>query len=96
MQKKITVAEAQIALIKNNISHLCITKDGTRSSKAVGIFSNHDLLVSFGNNPSILIKEIKRVKKNPAITVHQKTSRTIASYVFRARYPYNAYLKSYF
>ncbi|MBQ4805484.1 CBS domain-containing protein [Aquimarina sp. MMG015] len=61
--KKLTVAEAQIALIKNNISHLCITKDGTRSSKLVGVFSNHDLLVSFGNNPSVLIKEIKRAKK---------------------------------
>ncbi|WP_298541824.1 DUF294 nucleotidyltransferase-like domain-containing protein [uncultured Aquimarina sp.] len=61
--KKITVAEAQIALIKNNISHLCITKDGTRNTKLVGVFSNHDLLVSFGNNPSVLIKEIKRVKK---------------------------------
>ncbi len=61
--KKLTVAEAQIALIKNNISHLCITKDGTRNSKLVGVFSNHDLLVSFGNNPSALIKEIKRAKK---------------------------------
>jgi len=61
--KKLTVAEAQIALIKNNISHLCITKDGTRNSKLVGVFSNHDLLVSFGSNPSVLIKEIKRVRK---------------------------------
>ncbi len=61
--KKLTIAEAQIALIKNSISHLCITKDGTRNSKLVGVFSNHDLLVSFGNNPSVLIKEIKRVKK---------------------------------
>ncbi|WP_299432886.1 DUF294 nucleotidyltransferase-like domain-containing protein [uncultured Aquimarina sp.] len=61
--KKLTVAEAQIALIKNNISHLCITKDGTRDSKLVGVFSNHDLLVSFGSNPATLIKEIKRVRK---------------------------------
>ncbi|MDH7448377.1 DUF294 nucleotidyltransferase-like domain-containing protein [Aquimarina sp. 2201CG14-23] len=50
-------------MIKNNISHLCITKDGTRGSKLVGVFSNHDLLVSFGNNPSVLIKEIKKVKR---------------------------------
>ncbi len=61
--KKLTVAEAQIALIKHDISHLCITKDGTPNSKLIGILSNHDLLVSFGNNPSVLIKETKRVKK---------------------------------
>ncbi len=61
--KKLTVAEAQIALIKHDISHLCITKDGTPNSKLIGILSDHDLLVSFGNNPSVLIKESKRVKK---------------------------------
>ncbi|MEW7289026.1 DUF294 nucleotidyltransferase-like domain-containing protein [Aquimarina sp. 2304DJ70-9] len=61
--KKLTVAEAQIALIKHDISHLCITKDGTRNSKLIGILSDHDLLVSFGNNPSVLIKETKRIKK---------------------------------
>ncbi len=61
--KKLTVAEAQIALIRHNISHLCITKDGTRNSKLIGILSDHDLLVSFGNNPSVLIKEAKKVKK---------------------------------
>jgi len=61
--KKITIAEAQIALIKNNISHLCITNDGTRNTKLKGVFSNHDLVVSFGNNPAVLIKEIKRVKR---------------------------------
>ncbi len=61
--KKLTVAEAQIALIKHDVNHLCITKDGTRNSKLIGILSEHDLLVSFGNNPSVLIKEAKRVKK---------------------------------
>ncbi|MHA7055844.1 DUF294 nucleotidyltransferase-like domain-containing protein [Aquimarina sp. M1] len=70
--KKLTVAEAQIALIKNNISHLCITKDGTRNTKLVGVFSNHDLLLSFGNNPSVLIKEIKRVRKTQRLRYIRK------------------------
>ncbi|WP_062054715.1 DUF294 nucleotidyltransferase-like domain-containing protein [Aquimarina longa] len=60
--KDMTVAEAQIALIKHDISHLCITKNGTQNSKLIGILSEHDLLVSFGNNPSVLIKETKRIR----------------------------------
>ncbi|WP_299894701.1 DUF294 nucleotidyltransferase-like domain-containing protein [uncultured Aquimarina sp.] len=80
--KRITVAEAQIALIKNNISHLCITKDGTRNSKTVGVFSNHDLLVSFGNNPSVLIKEIKRVKKIQRLRyIRKQVERLLTTYL---------------
>ncbi len=56
----ITVAEAQIAMLKHEISHLCITKDGTIHSDLVGILSEHDIIVIHGNNPSVLIKEIKR------------------------------------
>ncbi|MFD2563940.1 DUF294 nucleotidyltransferase-like domain-containing protein [Aquimarina rubra] len=80
--KKLTVAEAQIALIKNNISHLCITKDGTRNSKLAGVFSNHDLLVSFGNNPSVLIKEIKRVKKIQRLRyIRKQVERLLQTYL---------------
>ena len=61
--KKITVAEAQIALIKNHISHLCLTKDGGRESKLVSVLSEHDILVSLGNNPTVLIKDIKKITK---------------------------------
>lgn len=61
--KKLTITQAQMAMMKSNISHLCITKDGTTNSKAVGILSKHDVMVSLGNNPAVLIKAIKRAKK---------------------------------
>lgn len=61
--KHITVAEAQIAMLQNNISHLCITEDGTDATKLEGILSEHDIVVIHGNNPSVLIKEAKRAKK---------------------------------
>ena len=61
--KKMTITQAQIALMKSDITHLCITKDGTINSKAIGILSKHDVMVSLGNNPSVLIKAIKRAKK---------------------------------
>ncbi|MFV5695809.1 DUF294 nucleotidyltransferase-like domain-containing protein [Flavobacterium sp. LB3P122] len=61
--KKMTVTQAQMAMMKSNISHLCLTKDGTANSKAVGILSKHDVMVELGNNPAVLIKAVKRAKK---------------------------------
>jgi len=61
--KKMTITQAQMAMMKSDISHLCITKDGTVNSKAVGMLSKHDIMVSMGNNPAVLIKAIKRAKK---------------------------------
>ncbi|MBQ0734216.1 DUF294 nucleotidyltransferase-like domain-containing protein [Aquimarina celericrescens] len=60
--KNITVAEAQIAMLQHSISHLCITENGTLDAKLVGILSEHDIVVIHGNNPSVLIKEVKRSK----------------------------------
>ncbi|MBP6759140.1 MAG: CBS domain-containing protein [Flavobacterium sp.] len=62
--KKMTITQAQMAMMKSDISHLCITKDGTINSKAVGMLSKHDVMVSLGNNPAVLIKAIKRAKKS--------------------------------
>ncbi|KFF05922.1 DUF294 nucleotidyltransferase-like domain-containing protein [Flavobacterium reichenbachii] len=61
--KKMTVTEAQMAMMKSNISYLCLTKDGTVNTKAVGILSKHDVMVALGNNPAVLIKALKRAKK---------------------------------
>lgn len=60
---KLTVTQAQMAMIKNNISHLCLTKDGTPFTEAIGILSKHDIMVAVGDNPTALIKAIKRAKK---------------------------------
>ena len=61
--KTLTITQAQMAMMKSNISHLCLTKDGTVNTKIVGILSKHDVMVAMGNNPAVLIKAIKRVKK---------------------------------
>lgn len=60
--ENITVAEAQIAMLKHKITHLCITKDGTSNSELTGILSEHDIIVIRENNASVLMKEVKRSK----------------------------------
>jgi len=64
---KLTVTQAQMAMMKSNISHLVLTEDGTVNTKAVGILSKHDLMLSLGNNPAVLVKAIKRTKNVEAI-----------------------------
>ncbi|PKV51711.1 CBS domain-containing protein [Aquimarina sp. MAR_2010_214] len=69
----ISVAEAQIAMLQHKITHLCITKNGTSDSDLIGILSEHDIVVVRGNNPSALVKEVKRAKD--AETLQQITDK---------------------
>ncbi|MCC9070009.1 DUF294 nucleotidyltransferase-like domain-containing protein [Flavobacterium sp. F-65] len=58
--ENVSLAEAQLLMLKNNVSHLCVTKDGTSKSAVKGVISEHDLIVAQASNPGVLIKEIKR------------------------------------
>ncbi len=79
--KKMTITQAQMAMIKSNISYLCLTKDGTPNTKAVGILSKHDVMVAIGNNPAVLIKAIKRCKKSKEIKpIRQNIMRLLQGY----------------
>ena len=77
-----SIAEAQITMLRNKITHLCITKDGTIESELVGVLSEHDIVVSHSNNPSFLIKEIKRAQNSEKLRdVRQKTQGLIQRYL---------------
>ena len=69
--KRLTVAQAQMAMMKSNISHLVLTEDGTINTPAVGILSKHDIMLSLGNNPAVLVKAIKRAKTVEEIAPHR-------------------------
>lgn len=65
--QNISVAEAQIMILKHRVSHLCITKDGTNKSGLVGILTQQDLILTQGNSPSLLTKEIKNAKDSETL-----------------------------
>jgi CBS domain-containing protein len=44
-----------LSMIKNRLHHLIITQDGTDRSPVCGILSDHDILLSQGNSPAVLI-----------------------------------------
>ena len=80
--KDITVAEGQLQMIKHNIGHLCITKDGTSNSKLVGILTHHDVLVSLGSNPSVILKEIKRASRTRTLrSARNKANNLLKGYL---------------
>ncbi|WP_426063795.1 DUF294 nucleotidyltransferase-like domain-containing protein [Flavobacterium sp. DSP2-3-1] len=62
--ENVSLAEAQLLMLKHNVTHLCVTEDGTDKSDLRGIISEHDLIVAQANNPGVLIKEVKR-SQNP-------------------------------
>lgn len=65
----VTVGQAQIILIKYGINHLVITSKGSSKEEVIGILSKHDIIVSFGNSPSELIKDIKRAQKTKMLRI---------------------------
>lgn len=60
VNESVSVAEAQLLLLKYNVSHLCVTADGSDKSDVKGVVSEHDLIVAQSNNPGVIIKEIKK------------------------------------
>ena len=58
--KTISIAQAQLSMMKHQVGHLCITEDGTPNSKLVGIVAQNDIIVKRGTNPTILMKAISR------------------------------------
>lgn len=76
--ENVSLAEAQLLLLKYNVSHLCVTADGTDASVVRGIITEHDLIVAQANNPGVLIKEIKRSQEASTLhSVRQKLSELI-------------------
>lgn len=64
----VTVADVQMQMVKHQMHHLCLTKDGTPNSPVVGIISEHDLLVVQGNNPAVFLREINRAGRSEELS----------------------------
>lgn len=58
--KGVSISQAQLTMMKHNVSHLCVTADGTPNSKIIGVISQNDINVMRGSNPTVLMKAIKR------------------------------------
>lgn len=78
--ENISMEEAQLVMLKNDVTHLCVTNDGTDKSSIKGVISEHDLVVAQANNPGVLIKQIKKSQSPKDLSlVRKKLSEIIQS-----------------
>ncbi|AKP50923.1 Putative CBS domain and cyclic nucleotide-regulated nucleotidyltransferase [Cyclobacterium amurskyense] len=58
-KKDLEFSQIYLNMVKNRLHHLVFTEDGTNQSKLIGIISDHDILLSQGNSPAVLIKALQ-------------------------------------
>jgi CBS domain-containing protein len=62
--ENISVAEAQMIMLKHNVGHLCVTRDGTDKTAVSGIISEHDVVAAQSNTPGVLLKQTRRATRS--------------------------------
>ncbi len=60
--ESISLAEAQLIMLRHSISHLCVTIDGTNKSSVKGVITQSDLINAQANSPGVLMREIKHAQ----------------------------------
>ncbi|ESU27224.1 putative signal-transduction protein [Flavobacterium limnosediminis JC2902] len=65
----ISIAEAQMMMLKHNVAYLCVTRDGTEKSAISGIISEHHVVAAQANNPGVLLKQIKRAERSKDLKI---------------------------
>lgn len=84
MAPQLTVADVQILMMKHGIHHLVITTNGQCDTPVIGVISEHDLLVIQGNNPAVLIREIKRSQTAGELRlIREKAEGLLKKYLFQ-------------
>ncbi len=48
-------------LMKSGYQHICMTVDGTANSPAIGVISERDIMLFYGNNPMVIIRQIGEI-----------------------------------
>jgi CBS domain-containing protein len=82
--ESISIEEAQLVMLKNDVTHLCVTTDGTENTTVKGVISEHDLVVAQANNPGVLLKQIKKAQGSKDLKlVRDKLSEIIQTSLFK-------------
>ncbi|WP_242205513.1 DUF294 nucleotidyltransferase-like domain-containing protein [Aestuariivivens insulae] len=86
-KKNLTLANGQLKMIKHGVNHLGITEDGSPNSKLVGVLSHHDVITTLGNNPTAILKEIKRAERTKKIRAARVKANTLIQSYFNQNIP---------
>jgi CBS domain-containing protein len=74
--------QLQMMMLKNRISHVVITEDGSMESKIMGVVSEHDLVVQQTDSPAILLKEILKAENEKQLcSIRSKIEKLIEKWL---------------
>ncbi len=62
------LGEVVLKMMDHGVHHICVTKDGTSSTPVLGVISNHDLLISQGDSPTIILRAIKKTESRDELS----------------------------
>lgn len=54
-----SVGESLLEMMRRSARHLCLTEDGSPGTRALGILSERDLMLFYGNNPLTVLRSIR-------------------------------------
>jgi CBS domain-containing protein len=75
-------SEVMLQMMKAKVEHLCVTRDGSPNTEAIGVISEKDLLLIQGNSPSVLISEITKNKDvRQLLSIRNKADHLIKHYL---------------
>lgn len=81
--KEADFAQIYLTMIKHRLHHLLITEDGTDQSKLVGIISDHDILLSQGNSPAVIINALQGTSDIKEIAKLRDQSERLLTYYLK-------------
>lgn len=82
VEEKSTLAEVHIAMLRHNIHHVCVTKDGTTKSAVCGIVTDTNLLLQQANNPVVIISKIQKATSiDELVELREKAELVLREYL---------------
>ncbi|WP_114751551.1 DUF294 nucleotidyltransferase-like domain-containing protein [Pleomorphovibrio marinus] len=78
--QQVDFAQAYLKMVKNRVHHLLITEDGSVASPMVGLISNHDILLSQGNSPAVIINTLQHSLEVKEIAQLRQQSEALLKY----------------
>ena len=82
IRKGVPVAKVILTMMKHNIRHLVVTEDGTPDSRFIGLISEHDVLLTQGNNPAVLVKRLQKARSTDEMReIRDRAEELIYSYL---------------
>lgn len=64
-------------MMRHRCRHICITEDGTPNTSVISVVSENDLMLFYGNNPLVVLRELAHARSIPELAALRKRIDTL-------------------